>query len=202
MSIQCHYEVKARTVFHNNQTGEIEFRARVKKFESPSPIDARNKAFEFRNKFIYGLSNRFSYKNVECNFLIQGSYGNKTMNWDKTWLEGTYGTSNVGKVALNYWTPANQNTNIERPTQVRNNSYGGNTNDHFVEDASYIRLRSIQIAYRLPQNIMSKLGVSNFKVSVGIDNLITITKYTGLDSDSNSSYPIPRTVSIGINATL
>lgn len=55
MSIQCHYEVKARTVFHNNQTGEIEFKARVKKFASPRLIDARKKAFEFRNEYIYGL---------------------------------------------------------------------------------------------------------------------------------------------------
>ncbi|NDP19571.1 MAG: TonB-dependent receptor [Paludibacter sp.] len=153
-------------------------------------------------KFIASISNSISYKSIECNFLFQGSYGNKTINWDKTWLEGVGGKGNVGKVALNYWTPDNQNTNIERPTQSRSNNYGGGNNDYYMEDASYIRLRNLQIGYSLPAKIASKLSMSNLKFSVAIDNLITITKYTGLDPDSYSNYPIPRTLSIGINATL
>jgi hypothetical protein len=53
--IKCYYIVKARTAFHNSETGEIEFRARVKKFENPNPIEARKAAFDFRNEFICGL---------------------------------------------------------------------------------------------------------------------------------------------------
>lgn len=55
MELKCHYIVKARTAFHNNKTGEIEFRARIKKFEHENPIVARNAAFNFRNEFICGL---------------------------------------------------------------------------------------------------------------------------------------------------
>ncbi len=55
MEIKCYYIVKARTAFHNSESGEIEFRARIKKFEDPNPIEARKAAFEFRNEFIYGL---------------------------------------------------------------------------------------------------------------------------------------------------
>jgi hypothetical protein len=55
MDIKCHYIVKARTVFHNKKSGEIEFRARVKVFENSNLIEARKEAFEFRNEFIYGL---------------------------------------------------------------------------------------------------------------------------------------------------
>jgi hypothetical protein len=55
MDIKCYYVVKARTAFHNSETGEIEFRARVKKFENENPIEARKAAFDFRNEFICGL---------------------------------------------------------------------------------------------------------------------------------------------------
>lgn len=55
MELECYYVVKARTVFHNQETDEIEFRARIRKFENKNPIEARKKAFEFRNEFIYGL---------------------------------------------------------------------------------------------------------------------------------------------------
>lgn len=55
MDIECYYVVKARTAFHNSETGEIEFRARVKKFENQNPIEARKAAFDFRNEFICGL---------------------------------------------------------------------------------------------------------------------------------------------------
>jgi len=53
--IKCYYIVKARTAFHNSEAGEIEFRARIKKFENPNPIEARKAAFDFRNEFICGL---------------------------------------------------------------------------------------------------------------------------------------------------
>lgn len=53
--LKCFYVVKARTAFHNTKTGEIEFRARVKKFDKANPIEARKEAFDFRNEFIYGL---------------------------------------------------------------------------------------------------------------------------------------------------
>lgn len=55
MDLRCYYIVKARTAFHNNKTGEIEFRARIKRFEDENPILARNAAFNFRNEFICGL---------------------------------------------------------------------------------------------------------------------------------------------------
>lgn len=55
MELECFYVVKARTVFHNTETNEIEFRARVRKFENENLIEARKAAFEFRNEFIYGL---------------------------------------------------------------------------------------------------------------------------------------------------
>jgi hypothetical protein len=55
MDIKCNYVVKARIAFPNHKTGEIEFRARVKKFESLNPIEARKAAFDFRNEFICGL---------------------------------------------------------------------------------------------------------------------------------------------------
>lgn len=53
--LKCFYVVKARTAFHNTKTGEIEFRARIKKFEDVNPIQARIAAFNFRNEFICGL---------------------------------------------------------------------------------------------------------------------------------------------------
>jgi hypothetical protein len=55
MDLKNYYVVKARTAFHNHQTGEIEFRARIKKFESENLLEARKLAFNFRNEFIYGL---------------------------------------------------------------------------------------------------------------------------------------------------
>jgi len=83
--------------------------------------------------------------------------------------------------------------------------------DYFVEDGSYLKLRNIQIGYRLPQSLLSKANIQGMRLYFMADNIITITKYSGIDPevlgegtvargiDNNSRYPHTYFVGFGFN---
>ncbi len=87
--------------------------------------------------------------------------------------------------------------------------------DRFIEDGSYLRFKNISLAYYLPKNIIRKIGVQDMKVYINLQNMWTITKYTGLDPEigasqtndfvfglDNGRYPAARTYTFGLNFTL
>lgn len=99
---------------------------------------------------------------------------------------------------------------------------GGNNNSNkrssrYLEDASYLRMTNVTLSYNLPQDILSKIGISNFNVYVAGDNLLTFTKYSGVDpavtgnpNDPNNiglsgspglTYPIPKRYVLGVNVS-
>ncbi len=124
-------------------------------------------------KFSYGISNSFSYKNFDLGVFIYGSVGNQLLNMTRMRLEWQR-----TKDALNRWTPENTNTDIPR-NGFFYTKYGDYLNSHFVEDASFLRVESINLGYTFrPNRICSSL-----RMFVKAQNLLVLTKYTGWDPE-------------------
>jgi TonB-linked outer membrane protein, SusC/RagA family len=163
-----------------------------------------------------GWSNNFRYKNFDLNIFFQWSYGNDIINANRIWFTGgeiTYrsnlGPQNAFAEYANRWTPTNTNTDIAK--------IGSNANVYstrYVEDGSYIRLKTFNLGYRLPSKLLSKHKIRALRVFVSASNLFTLTKYKGYDPEVStyssglspaldySSYPRPITITGGINLTL
>ncbi|PKQ65199.1 SusC/RagA family protein [Labilibaculum filiforme] len=124
-----------------------------------------------------GITNTFTYKNFDLNIFFQGSYGGDIFNLTNVQLYN--GDSNGLKDVLNAWTPTNTDTNIPRVVASR----GREISSRFVEDGSYIRLKSLALGYNLPTDITRKLGLASVRFSVSAQNLLTFTNYSGLDPE-------------------
>jgi TonB-linked SusC/RagA family outer membrane protein len=177
----------------------------------------------FLPKYVFGWNNQFTYKNFDLSFLIQGSVGNDVLNVAKMFLETQNGTS---ASLLRAWTPQNQNTDIPGiiPQSVRQNaaltstinitSQSTNMNTHFVENASYVRLKNITLGYNFPRSLTNRLKLASLRLHVSVTNLVTLTKYTGYDPEVASytgadtqlgsdydNYPPSKTFNVGISTS-
>jgi TonB-dependent starch-binding outer membrane protein SusC len=139
-------------------------------------------------KFYGGVTFDASYKNWDISLFFYGTYGNKIFNYQERTLEsfgsstGSVGIENIGlKYFQNAWTPNNPS---ERYAQIDANEFNSNTrpSDVYVEDGSYLRLRNLTIGYTLPLKVTGKFA-PKIRIYFTGQNLITITKYTGLDPE-------------------
>ncbi|MDI9358392.1 MAG: SusC/RagA family TonB-linked outer membrane protein [Phycisphaerales bacterium] len=177
-------------------------------------------------KLFGGFENDFKFHNFECSIFFSFSIGNKLFNGTKSSLYGYTSTSanNLSTDLLDYWQSPNSNTNI--PALINNSNlvstFGGySITDYtvsqyisrFLEDASFLRLKNLTIAYNLPNKVMARLHLKQVSCRFFIEgtNLFTITRYTGVDPEvsangSNAlvagydglSLPNPRTFRFGI----
>lgn len=158
-----------------------------------------------------GFNNSFKYKNLDLNVMLQWSYGNDIFNGNKYVMWSAYRVNtNYFKVVENRWTPDNTDTDVPAAHAM----YGHDAySSWFVEDGSYLRLKSVQLGYTLPPRILSKV-FSNFRINVTANNLYTWTNYSGYDPEVSSkhstltrgfdfsSYPHAFTLTAGVNITL
>jgi len=159
--------------------------------------------------FIFGLTNTFNYKNIDLNILLQGSVGNEILNGNRQVLELLTGQQNASLEAVNRWSEENTATAIPRASADPSNIFL----NRFVEDGSYLRLKSIVLGYTFPNAITSKFFVSNLRLYLTAENLLTWTKYTGFDPEVTSAgntvtkgydagvYPTSRSISAGLKVT-
>jgi TonB-linked SusC/RagA family outer membrane protein len=175
-------------------------------------------------EFTGGLYNSLRYKQFELSFLFNFSYGNEVFNMNRYFQEhaGNRGTQwSLQASMMRRWQNPGDRTDIPRITNVQNSDGSFNHNyesSRFLEDASYIRLRNISLSYHLPKNVISKVGLNQFRVYLNATNLLTFTKYSGADPEVNvagdynggvgtvqgldfSTPPHPRTVVFGFNVT-
>lgn len=161
--------------------------------------------------FVFGITNSFSWRRFDFNFFFQGSVGNDIYNATRIDLEGMFDSKNQSVDVLRRWTPDNRNTDIPRAVG------GGNTDNvrnstRFVEDGTYVRLKSVTLTYNFNTARMSRLGISRLSVYTTGQNLVTLTKYSGFDPEVNAfglsatelgidygTYPQARTLTVGLN---
>ncbi|OWP61899.1 SusC/RagA family TonB-linked outer membrane protein [Hymenobacter amundsenii] len=164
-------------------------------------------------KAIAGVTNNFSFKGLELSVFFQGSFGNDIYNQNRETLEAMSAPLNQDTRVLNRWTPTNTNTNVPRAVFGDPNG-NARYSDRFIENGSYVRLKNLTLGYTLPTAISQKALLSNLRLYVTGQNLITWTDYSGYDPEVSSApfsttglgrdfgvYPQSRTYTVGLNAT-
>lgn len=159
-----------------------------------------------------GFNNNLRYKGFSLNVFFQWSYGNNIFNANRLALEGNSNGRalvNQFKSYENRWTPENPTNENYR---TRGQGPIGFWSSKQVEDGSYLRLKTVSLDYSLPKNWISKALLRDVTLSVAAQNLLTWTKYSGLDPEVStlsqvlapgydfSGYPQVRTVTFGIKA--
>lgn len=157
--------------------------------------------------FIFGLTNTFKYQGFDLNVLLQGTVGNEILNINRQNLEMFTGQQNASADALSRWTTTNPSNTYPRakldPAPV--------FSDQFVEDGSFVRLKSLQFGYTFPKSWL-KNSLSNVRLYVVGQNLLTWTKYSGFDPEVTSGsniqigsdagiYPTSKSFSFGVSIT-
>ncbi|WP_245940316.1 SusC/RagA family TonB-linked outer membrane protein [Winogradskyella pacifica] len=162
--------------------------------------------------FFYGITSNLNYKGFGLFVFLQGSQGNDMLNVTRIDTEGMIDPKNQSIAVLNRWRQPGDITDIPRASF--GNSDNSRVSTRFIEDASYLRFKTITLSYDLPQTIIDKLGITALKIYGTGENMFTITDYSGFDPEVNAfggsntvqgidfgTYPQTRNVIFGINAT-
>jgi TonB-dependent starch-binding outer membrane protein SusC len=162
--------------------------------------------------FIYGLTNTFSYKNFGLNIFLQGSQGNDIFNASRIQTEGMLDPKNQTIDVLRRWKTPGQVTDI--PRAVADNANNSRISTRFVEDGSYMRVKSATLSYDFPASLIKRIKLGGARFYVTGENLFTITDYKGFDPEVNyaggantvqgvdfGTYPQTRNLIFGLNVS-
>lgn len=179
-----------------------------------SPLDFDIIGNPFPN-FIYGMTNNFAYKNFDLSIVINGQYGGEIINALRSVTDNIQGFFNVTSDWVNRWrSEDNPGDGKHYGIPLSTPWYGHKINSNWIEDASYLRISNLSLGYTLPSNILNGMKfVKNCRFYLSMQNLATFTKYSGNNPEAKqsgnsntlasgvdmSSYPLARTVSIGLN---
>ncbi|RAK00273.1 TonB-linked SusC/RagA family outer membrane protein [Larkinella arboricola] len=198
----------AATQPNNPQPGDIRFAD----LNGDGVIDANDRTVIGNPNpgFFAGLTNTLTYKGFELSFLFQGSFGNDIYNQNRVSIEGMADPFNQTARVLNRWRPDNMNTDIPRAVRYDPNQ-NNRFSTRFVESGTYTRLKNLTIAYNLPVKPLQRARISNARVYLTGQNLLTFTRYTGYDPEVSADpfssvgfgrdygvYPQARTFTAGI----
>ncbi len=195
------------------QPGDIKF----KDLNNDGVVDDNDRAIIGKSipDFTYTLNLEFNYLGFDAIIFLYGMQNYQVYNYKRSQLEAfsnqDLSHNKSSEYANNYWTPENPSTEFIRP-DLNNENDNSRASSWWVEDASFIRVKDLQIGYTLPQKIVNRVGgFKNLRIYGSILNLFTYTKYSGLDPEApiNSSspttigtdanaYPIPRSFSLGL----
>lgn len=171
-------------------------------------------------KFTYGMTNSVSYKNFDLSVFLQGSQGNKIFNGLRLESESMKDSRNQSTAVLRRWRKPGDVTDIPRVSKASDSSTLIST--RFLENGSYLRVKTVTLSYRVDPKVLSKIGFRSASVYISAQNLLTATKYKGFDPEvssygggSNSqdnrnvslgvdygAYPQPRVFLVGLNVGL
>lgn len=167
------------TASNGTQPGDIRF----KDLNNDGQINADDRTFIGSSipKVTYGFNFNADYKNFDFSFLLQGVEGVDRYNDSKQILNYDSRPFNSTTDVLNSWTGEGSTNTTPRVTF--NDNGGSRVSSVFVEDASYLRLKNIELGYTFSKTIP---GINSLRLYVSGQNLFTITKYTGLDPESTS----------------
>lgn len=160
--------------------------------------------------FIFGLNNTLSYKNFSLGFLFQGVQGNDIFNASRVEIEGMENWKNQSAEVLRRWKNPGDITDI--PKALADNKDNSLLSTRFLEDGSFIRLKSVTLSYNLKSAWLESMNIGNVQLYFTGQNLWTITDYSGYDPELNyggtsntalgidfGTFPQPRTFIFGVN---
>jgi hypothetical protein len=154
-------------------------------------------------KIIYGLNINVSYKGFDLSMLWQGQAG------AKTYINPTTRNGDINIPLWMYdnrWTPENaENATMPRAFYHRSESYNSVPSDFWLKDASFIRLKTLELAYNLPARIVSRIACSNARIYISGFNLLLFDKIKNYDpeivNDLGVFYPATKVYNMGIRVT-
>jgi len=165
--------------------------------------------------FVFGFSINLGFRGFDLYSFWQGVSGNKLWNQQLNWsafYNGIWGGNVFRERCEEAWNgPGTSNTQPRMTTDQSN--LNGRESDFFVEDGSYLRMKNVQLGYTLPEQLSRKLGMARCRIWIGAYNLLTFTRYTGIDPevalinplntgyDQGSAYPKNRKILVGVNIT-
>ncbi len=127
----------------------------------------------------FGMNGNFEYKQFDLGFLVIGTYGNDVFNGIR---RRDLNNTNLSADMLDRWTGEGTSNTIPRFTfSDRNNN--NRISDLYIEDASFVRLKNIQIGYTIPARVLNRIHARNFRIYISAENLITLTRYSGADPE-------------------
>jgi TonB-linked SusC/RagA family outer membrane protein len=132
-------------------------------------------------KYIFGLTNSFTYKNFTLDIFFQGVQGNQIMNATRILTESMSLTMNQSATVLNRW--QNEGDITDMPGVSPNSWDNSNPSTRYLEDGSYVRLKSLTLGYTINPDVLSKLRIDRCMIYFTAENLLTFTKYTGFDPE-------------------
>jgi TonB-linked SusC/RagA family outer membrane protein len=158
-------------------------------------------------KYEYALNLTAEYMGFDLNLFCQGVYGNKIYNENRTWTEGMFANWNGSVKTLDRYRakdvsistktkdgtevtvfyPANTDTDIPRAILRDPNKNTLRGSDRFLEDGSYLRLKTLTLGYSLPESLTSKIQLSKVRIYFTAQNLLTFTHYSGYDPEIGSA---------------
>jgi TonB-linked SusC/RagA family outer membrane protein len=192
-------------------TGTAPGDIRFKDLDGNGVIDEKDRTYigNPTPRYNYGFNADFEWKGIELSLFFQGTQGNDIfMNLTR------YDFSYVNRPAsaLQRWT-GEGSSNIEPRMSLSDPNQNARVSDRFIQDGSYLRLKTLQLGYNLPKSWLSKIKFDKVKVYMTAQNLLTFTKYTGLDPEigniggsleigiDRGFYPQARTVMGGVSVT-
>lgn len=188
-------------------------------FESDGIINDDDRTFigSPHPDFTYGVNLTVGFKGFDMSAFFQGSQGNEIFNNDKVYTDfPTFFDANRSVRVLDSWTPTNLDAELPALSASLTNNEGS-ANSFFVEDASYMRLKNLQIGYTFDEKFSDILGMDSVRFYLQGTNLFTITGYDGVDPElqprfnndgsvdnftigvSDNNYPLASIYSLGIN---
>ena len=207
------FQTAAEVAAHATQDGAGVGRFKYEDINGDGVINDndRTKIGDPHPDLIFGINLNMGYKNWDMSMFWNGSMGNDIFDYTALYYETPY-FFNGGRSTrvLDSWSPTNTGAELPALSETILNNEFTSANSFFVRDGSYLRLRTLQIGYTLPDTIASKLGASSARVYYNGTNLLTLTDFTGLDPEVprggaldigvySAQYPTNSASSLGIN---
>jgi len=160
--------------------------------------------------FTWGLNVYLEYKNFDFTMFWQGVQGvdvdcrgfkSQTDFWANNNINVPY--LNKGVRVLDAWSPTNTGSNIPALTTTDSNNEG-RVSSYYIENGSFVKLRTIQLGYNVPRSFSSKLHMERIRLYLSAQNLLTIksSKFSGADPENPGfGYPIPLNMTFGLNVS-
>ncbi len=207
-------EVHASPLQHpNTQPGDLKF----KDANGDGRITDDDKTFVGTPwpKYTFGFNNQFTYKNLSLGVSLTGSYGQKMYFQGAEIIMNSAGVQNQLALVNDRWRSEENPGNGFVPRAIRNDyARGIGINSRYLFEASFVRIRNVNLAYKLPSNIF-RSRLPAIDVFADVSNVYTFTDYPGYDPEGSStgdniaasgidyfSYPLPRTFTLGIRMNI
>lgn len=158
-----------------------------------------------------GIVNDFAYKNFSLNIFLQYSYGNQVFNQTRAITDNMSAANRATRQVLRRWRQPGDVTDVPKAIAGADLAANSRPSSRWIEDGSYMRIKTVTLAYDFPRQLIDRLHLRNVRVYATAQNLFTFTRYTGFDPEVNFSqnpllfgvdlgtYPQARTLMLGLN---